>query len=104
VTATETYAWVSYWDAASAGNWIGNEDIPNQSATSASPLNIAVGTILVTDRKAIDFTTRKFLFEIDPDGSKDGWAFNDAVTRGRTANMRNIRATQKAKAVREGHV
>jgi len=59
VTATESYAWVSYWTAVTGGTWLGNEDIANQAATNTVALNIAAGVILVSDRNVIDYMARQ---------------------------------------------
>lgn len=62
VTTTESYAWISYWTLVAGGVWLGNEDIANQAATAASPLNIAAGVITITDPNTQDFILRTSVF------------------------------------------
>jgi hypothetical protein len=74
VTATESYAWVSFWDAVTGGNHLGNEDIANQAATVAVALNIAVGVITVTPVKAKKHALQTellgFRAGLSPDGNR----------------------------------
>jgi hypothetical protein len=100
VTTTETYAWVSYWDAVTAGTWLGNEDITNQAATAASPLNIAVGTILVTATRAIDFATRAELATAVPTAEDPVVQFRRRRLW-RRAFMHNAYKAQQAKFARQ---
>lgn len=45
-TATETISWVSFWDASSAGNFIGSDDLPaSVSVTAGDEFFVASGDI-----------------------------------------------------------
>jgi hypothetical protein len=46
VSTTETISWVSFWDASSAGLFIGKDDLPSsKSVTAGDTLTIASGNI-----------------------------------------------------------
>lgn len=72
VTTTETYAWISYWTAVTGGTWLGNEDIPNQAATAATPLTIVAGTITVTSPDVQEYLLRQAVA---------GWKFPQSQRR-----------------------
>lgn len=98
VTTTESYAWVSYWTAVTGGTWLGNEDIPNQAATTGVALNIAAGTILVSDPKVLDYMIRTEISTVVPDGTNTFWK-RLRTWRGLHANV--LRRLQRVKFAKQ---
>lgn len=48
-TSTETITWVSFWDASTAGNFLGRDDLPaSQSVTAGNTFTISSGNISLT--------------------------------------------------------
>jgi len=93
VAATESWAWLSYWTAASGGTWLGNEDIVNVAADSGVAETIVAGTLVVTNTYVADWILRTAIVGYRPDDRRSrNW-------RGALAGI--LTKVQKAKFSRQ---